>query len=258
MPSCGPAPSAVDVSGRTLGLAGFGRIGRKVARRALAFGMKVKLLAPTAVRSTGTGDELGELAGRVHRIGWDVVDKAALVHALGHGEIAAAGVGRLPERTGVDTGPGATSQHRAAPPHRLRDNVYVLDTCGFDTAPSTVSAIVVGDGRLDSRRGREGSSPPSSTGRMPLRCSRWSAPSATTSPPPSPIPTPGPTNSPNQQSADGPCGPRVVTRRGSRPLPSLSVTAQDRIAVNVWDPALRKIRPRVVSAAIRVVRRRNR
>ena len=36
-----PPPLAVEVYGRTLGLIGFGRIGRAVARRAVGFGMKV-------------------------------------------------------------------------------------------------------------------------------------------------------------------------------------------------------------------------
>jgi glyoxylate reductase len=60
-----------DVSGRTLGLAGFGRIARATARRALGFGMEV-LFAP---RPPGgrlvSQEELGEFAGKVRQVPWD-------------------------------------------------------------------------------------------------------------------------------------------------------------------------------------------
>ncbi|MFJ5957355.1 2-hydroxyacid dehydrogenase [Paenarthrobacter sp. NPDC092416] len=59
-----------DVSGAVLGLAGFGRIARAVARRALGFGMDV-LFAP---RPPGdrpvSDDELGEFAGKVRQVPW--------------------------------------------------------------------------------------------------------------------------------------------------------------------------------------------
>lgn len=60
-----------DVSGAVLGLAGFGRIARATARRALGFGMEV-LFAP---RPPGdrpvSDDELGEFAGKVRQVPWD-------------------------------------------------------------------------------------------------------------------------------------------------------------------------------------------
>lgn len=60
-----------DVSGRTLGLAGFGRIARATARRALGFGMEV-LFAPRPPGERTVGDdELGEFAGRVRQVPWD-------------------------------------------------------------------------------------------------------------------------------------------------------------------------------------------
>jgi glyoxylate reductase len=45
-----------DISGSTLGLAGFGRIARATARRALGFGMRVLYCSPPAIlrRPTGT------------------------------------------------------------------------------------------------------------------------------------------------------------------------------------------------------------
>lgn len=60
-----------DVSGRTLGLAGFGRIARATARRALGFGMEV-LFAPRPPGDREVDDaELGEFAGKVRKVGWD-------------------------------------------------------------------------------------------------------------------------------------------------------------------------------------------
>ncbi|MEB3022617.1 MULTISPECIES: 2-hydroxyacid dehydrogenase [Mycolicibacter] len=59
-----------DISGATLGLAGFGRIGRATARRALGFGMRV-LFSPRPPGDRHVGDdELGEFAGRVRQVGW--------------------------------------------------------------------------------------------------------------------------------------------------------------------------------------------
>jgi glyoxylate reductase len=59
-----------DVSGRVLGLAGFGRIARATARRALGFGMEV-LFSPRPPAERRVGDEeLGEFAGRVTQVPW--------------------------------------------------------------------------------------------------------------------------------------------------------------------------------------------
>lgn len=59
-----------DVSGRTLGLAGFGRIARATARRALGFGMTVLFCPRPPGDRVVTDDELGEFAGRVQHVTW--------------------------------------------------------------------------------------------------------------------------------------------------------------------------------------------
>jgi glyoxylate reductase len=60
-----------DVTGAVLGLAGFGRIARAVARRALAFGMQVLFSPrPPGDRSVSQ-DELGEFSGRVTQVPWE-------------------------------------------------------------------------------------------------------------------------------------------------------------------------------------------
>ncbi len=62
-----------DVSGQVLGLAGFGRIGRATARRALAFGMDVVFSPRPPEERVVSADELGEFAGKVRQLPWDEV-----------------------------------------------------------------------------------------------------------------------------------------------------------------------------------------
>ena len=59
-----------DVSGATLGLAGFGRIARATARRALAFGMTVAFCPRPPGDRPVDDEELGEFAGRVQHLSW--------------------------------------------------------------------------------------------------------------------------------------------------------------------------------------------
>lgn len=59
-----------DVSGKTLGLAGFGRIARATARRALAFGMTVAFCPRPPGDRPVSDDELGEFAGKVRHLSW--------------------------------------------------------------------------------------------------------------------------------------------------------------------------------------------
>lgn len=59
-----------DVSGKTLGLAGFGRIARATARRALAFGMTVAFCPRPPGDRAVSEEELGEFAGKVRHVSW--------------------------------------------------------------------------------------------------------------------------------------------------------------------------------------------
>jgi len=59
-----------DISGKTLGLAGFGRIARATARRAMAFGMDVVFCPRPPGDRHVDDDELGEFAGRVRHLTW--------------------------------------------------------------------------------------------------------------------------------------------------------------------------------------------
>ncbi|MET0896561.1 MAG: D-glycerate dehydrogenase [Mycobacterium sp.] len=64
-----------DITGKTLGLAGFGRIARATARRALAFGMQVAFCPRPPGDRPVDDDELAEFAGRVRHLSWpELVD----------------------------------------------------------------------------------------------------------------------------------------------------------------------------------------
>jgi glyoxylate reductase len=131
-----------DVHGKTLGVVGFGRIGRAVARRALGFGMRVlyqdAMPAPPAVESElrATRVDLSTLlresdfvslhtpllpetrhllnaqtlrsmkktAYLINAARGPVVDEAALVHALREGWIAGAGLDVFEEEPTVHPG----------------------------------------------------------------------------------------------------------------------------------------------------------
>ncbi|PNL17133.1 D-glycerate dehydrogenase [Micrococcus sp. FDAARGOS_333] len=69
-----------DVAGATLGLAGFGRIGRAVAERALAFGMQVVFAPRPPAHRDVSAAELGDLAGRVEQVRWEeMVERADIL-----------------------------------------------------------------------------------------------------------------------------------------------------------------------------------
>ncbi|ACL38195.1 D-isomer specific 2-hydroxyacid dehydrogenase NAD-binding [Pseudarthrobacter chlorophenolicus A6] len=59
-----------DVSGAVLGVAGFGRIARATARRALGFGMQVIFSPRPPGDRPVSEDELGEFAGKVQQVAW--------------------------------------------------------------------------------------------------------------------------------------------------------------------------------------------
>lgn len=59
-----------DIAGATLGLAGFGRIARATARRALGFGMHVQYCPRPPTNDPSSGPELADLEGRVREVSW--------------------------------------------------------------------------------------------------------------------------------------------------------------------------------------------
>ncbi|WP_413230796.1 NAD(P)-dependent oxidoreductase [Micrococcus luteus] len=71
-----------DVRGATLGLAGFGRIGKAVAERALAFGMDVVFAPRPPAHREVAAAELGDLAGRVRQVRWEELVEVADVLSL--------------------------------------------------------------------------------------------------------------------------------------------------------------------------------
>ena len=116
-----------DVHGKTLGVVGFGRIGRAMARRALGFGMRV-LYQDAVAADSATERELNatradlatllresdfvtlhtplipETRHLINASRGPVVDEAALVQALTEGRIAGAGLDVFEEEPAVHPG----------------------------------------------------------------------------------------------------------------------------------------------------------
>ncbi|ROZ62338.1 D-glycerate dehydrogenase [Kocuria soli] len=60
-----------DITGTRLGIAGLGRIGKAMARRALGFGLEVVFVQRPPRDRPVNDDELGDLAGRIKQVSWD-------------------------------------------------------------------------------------------------------------------------------------------------------------------------------------------
>ena len=71
-----------DVSGTRLGIVGLGRIGKAMARRALAFGMEVVFAPRPPAHREVAAAELGDLAGRVRQVRWEELVEVADVLSL--------------------------------------------------------------------------------------------------------------------------------------------------------------------------------
>ena len=167
-----------DLHGRTLGVIGFGRIGRAVARRAAGFGMRVLYYDPVAPPAGETGAEpvgLDELVATadfvsvhvslspethhlidaarlrqmkptavlVNAARGPVVDERALAEALDAGEIFAAGLDVFEHEPAVD--PGLLAHPRAViVPHLGSATVDTRLAMGMLAADNLLAAL---DGR---------------------------------------------------------------------------------------------------------------
>jgi D-3-phosphoglycerate dehydrogenase len=97
-----------DLAGRTLGLVGVGQVGRRVAKRALAFGMRVvahdPFLPGAAIAEAGAeAVELGALVATSDVISLHARATADNRHLIGHAEVARMKPGCLLINTARDT-----------------------------------------------------------------------------------------------------------------------------------------------------------
>jgi len=85
-----------DIHGATLGIIGFGAIGRAVARRATGFGMRILYRARDAIHHLTEAIELGATAVDLEELlrtaRGPIVDQRALLDALASGHLAGAGL----------------------------------------------------------------------------------------------------------------------------------------------------------------------
>lgn len=159
------APMGFDVSGRSLGILGMGRIGQAVARRAAGFGMALhyhsrRPVDPAlacgaayhadfadmlphchflSINCASTADTRGMVDAAaiaampdgaivVNSARGDIVDDEALIAALASGKLAAAGLDVFRNEPNID------------PRYRQLDNVFLLPHLGSAT-PATRSAM---------------------------------------------------------------------------------------------------------------------
>ncbi|MCB1378228.1 MAG: D-glycerate dehydrogenase [Alphaproteobacteria bacterium] len=159
------SPLGFDVSGRSLGILGMGRIGQAVARRAASFGMELHYHSRRKVADSATSDahyhasledmlpfchflsincastpetrglvneatlaRLPDGAIVVNTARGDIVDDDALIAALSSGKLAAAGLDVFRNEPQID------------PRYRQLDNVFLLPHLGSAT-PATRSAM---------------------------------------------------------------------------------------------------------------------
>ncbi len=170
------AQDGLQLGGRTLGLVGFGQVGRRVAQVALALGMTVRAYdpaldenaLPTGVRRTATLDELladtdvlslhvpltlrtrGLLGARefarlrrgaivVNTARGEVIDEAALLQALQEGQLFAAGLDTMAQEPLP-----ANSALAAHPQVILTPHVGASTAAALDAMAAGAARIVLG------------------------------------------------------------------------------------------------------------------
>jgi D-3-phosphoglycerate dehydrogenase len=164
------------LSGRTLGLVGYGAIGRAVAARARAFGMEVAahdpLVEEAGVPLLGLGELLERsdvlslhvpltaatagLIGRaelrrlppgavlVNASRGGVVDAEALVEALREGRLAGAGIDVLPEEPAAPDHPLLQMENVVVTPHMGYYSEEALDELRRTAVENLIAALTSG------------------------------------------------------------------------------------------------------------------
>jgi D-3-phosphoglycerate dehydrogenase len=169
--------AGIELSGKTLGVVGFGRIGQQVARRALAMGMTVAAYDPVVSRerfrelgvdraetldellgavdfltlhapltdethgliSTGTIAAMRDGVRIVNAARGELIDEAALVDALRSGKVAAAAIDVFAEEP--YSGPLLELDNVVATPHLAASTEEAQDRAGEIVAEQVIAAL---------------------------------------------------------------------------------------------------------------------
>ncbi len=178
------SPIAIDIAGKTLTIVGFGRIGTRLAPRALAFDMQVNVIDPyvddEVIRAAGCipvaqlqdvlaqtdflsvhcplSDETRNIVGAaelalmhpgsfvINCARGGIVDEAALTAALESGAIAGAGIDVYAVEPPVPDHPFLRNEHIFLSPHSAGVSIEAAKRMSFETADNLIAAI---EGRLN-------------------------------------------------------------------------------------------------------------
>jgi glyoxylate reductase len=121
-----------DVHGATLGIVGYGRIGRAVARRAEGFGMEVIHHTRTPTGDPGWVGDLHELLGRADIVSLHVPLSAGTRHLIGRAELAA----MKPTAVLVNTARGPVVDEEALAEALEQDVIYAAGIDVYEQEPA--------------------------------------------------------------------------------------------------------------------------
>ena len=127
-----------DVHGATLGLVGYGRIGRAVARRATGFGMSVLHHTRTDSGEVGWVGDLHRLLGQVDIVSLHVPLNDATRHLIGAAELAA----MKPTAVLVNTARGPVVDEVALAAALTSGTIFAAGVDVFEQEPSVHPALL--------------------------------------------------------------------------------------------------------------------
>ena len=133
-----------DVYGATLGLVGYGRIGRAVARRAGGFGMEVIHHTRTPTGEAGWVGDLTELLGRADVVSLHVPLTPATHHLVGRAELAA----MKPTAVLVNTARGPVVDEEALAEALEQGVIYAAGIDVFEAEPAVPPRLLAAPGTV--------------------------------------------------------------------------------------------------------------
>ena len=134
-----------ELKNKTLSVLGMGRIGAEVAKRAMAFGMKVLAYDPflTEARAKTIGVETVSLEDAFKRADY-IIKESALVAALESGKVAAAGLDVYESEPLAKDSPLLKFPNLVLTPHLGASTKEAQESCGIEVAEVIADALTGG------------------------------------------------------------------------------------------------------------------